>query len=121
MTSVLPPTVTEDGLAAALDELRGALGTDAVLTAEEDLLEFRDPYWYPGWDDFEASAVVQPGSVEEIQAVLFMDLCAQAYDFNDHASRRFGEELKDLLDQNGILMPGKQGIRPKALRPARGA
>ena len=41
-----------------------------MLTSEEDLLEFRDPFWFRGWDDYEAAAVVQPQSVEEIQAIV---------------------------------------------------
>jgi 4-cresol dehydrogenase (hydroxylating) len=70
MTSVLPPEVGEQALAEALDAFRVAAGPEHVLTAEEDLREYRDPYWFGGWDDFEASAVVQPASVEEIQAIL---------------------------------------------------
>jgi 4-cresol dehydrogenase (hydroxylating) len=70
MTSVLPADVTESALDAALAAFRGVVGDDAVLTADEQLAEFRDPYWFRGWDDFEASAVVQPQSVDEVQAIV---------------------------------------------------
>jgi 4-cresol dehydrogenase (hydroxylating) len=50
--------------------------------------------------------------------VAFMDKVADAYSFNDHAMRRFHETLKDAVDPNGILSPGKSGIWPRRLRDA---
>jgi 4-cresol dehydrogenase (hydroxylating) len=47
-----------------------------------------------------------------------MNLIAKQFDFNDHAAMRVNEQLKDCLDPEGILSPGKQGIWPKQLREA---
>ena len=46
----------------------------------------------------------------------FMDQVARTYNFNDNAMLRFSERLKDSIDPNGILAPGKQGIWPEYLR-----
>jgi 4-cresol dehydrogenase (hydroxylating) len=54
----------------AIEELAGALGADAVLTSDEDLREFRDPFAYSTWDDYTASAVVMPETVEQVQEVV---------------------------------------------------
>jgi 4-cresol dehydrogenase (hydroxylating) len=46
----------------------------------------------------------------------FMDLAAEQYSFGDHAYRRFTETIKDAVDPNGILAPGKQAIWPASMR-----
>jgi 4-cresol dehydrogenase (hydroxylating) len=45
-----------------------------------------------------------------------MDQAAAMYTYNNHALLRLNERVKDALDPNGILAPGKQGIWPRALR-----
>jgi 4-cresol dehydrogenase (hydroxylating) len=45
-----------------------------------------------------------------------MDEVAAHYDFNDHAYLRFVEKIKDAVDPQGILAPGKQGIWPQEMR-----
>ena len=74
MSTSLPPVPSEKALSAALDGFAAALGTAAVLTSEAELAEFRDPFAHASWDEYTASAVVKPTTVEEIQA--------------DHADRR---------------------------------
>lgn len=46
----------------------------------------------------------------------FMDLALSTYTFNDGALSRVHRLLKDGLDPNGILAPGRYGIWPKHLR-----
>lgn len=45
-----------------------------------------------------------------------MDLVAEQFSFGGHAQRRLAETIKDALDPNGILSPGKSGIWPRSLR-----
>jgi 4-cresol dehydrogenase (hydroxylating) flavoprotein subunit len=49
----------------------------------------------------------------------FMDLAQDQYAFGDHAYRRFCETIKDAVDPNGILAPGRHGIWPARMRPQR--
>ena len=46
----------------------------------------------------------------------YMDLAGDTYSFGDHAYRRFLERIKDAVDPNGILAPGKQSIWPASYR-----
>ncbi|HEY1608551.1 MAG TPA: FAD-binding oxidoreductase [Paraburkholderia sp.] len=52
--------------------------------------------------------------------LLYMDYAAAQYSFNDGALLRLAQTVKDALDPNGILSPGKQGIWPQDLRGERG-
>jgi 4-cresol dehydrogenase (hydroxylating) len=45
-----------------------------------------------------------------------MDLIQDTFDFGDHALRRLNETIKDAVDPNGILQPGKNGIWPRRYR-----
>jgi 4-cresol dehydrogenase (hydroxylating) len=49
----------------------------------------------------------------------FMQSVADTFDFNDHALWRLNEILKDALDPNGVLAPGKNGVWPARHRPGR--
>jgi 4-cresol dehydrogenase (hydroxylating) len=69
-TRPLPPGFSEADFARAIDGFAAALGSDRVRTTDEELREFRDPFAHATWDDYTASAVVMPTTVEEVQAVL---------------------------------------------------
>lgn len=56
-----------------------------------------------GWGDYRA-------------APLYQDAVADTYSFNSHALRRFHETLKDAIDPNGIIAPGRGGIWPARFR-----
>ncbi|MCB5425053.1 FAD-binding oxidoreductase [Altererythrobacter sp. CC-YST694] len=56
-----------------------------------------------GWGDYRAAPIYQ-------------DDVADTYSFNNHALRRFHEQLKDAIDPDGIVAPGRGGIWPRRFR-----
>jgi 4-cresol dehydrogenase (hydroxylating) len=52
-------------------------------------------------------------------APAYQDAILDTYSFNNHALRRFHETVKDAIDPNGILSPGRYGIWPRRLRETR--
>ena len=67
---VLPPGVEEAAFDDALGELRRAVGDENVIDDPAGLEPYRDPYPMLGDEQFLASAVVAPGSTEEVQEVV---------------------------------------------------
>jgi (+)-pinoresinol hydroxylase len=56
-----------------------------------------------GWAEYRAPAI-------------FQDLVADTYSYNNHSLRRLRETIKDAVDPNGILSPGRYGVWPRHLR-----
>ena len=63
-----------------------------------------------------ATACAAKGWTEYRTPVAFHDLVMNLYNFNNNSLLRFHERLKDTLDPNGILSPGKSGIWPESYR-----
>src|SRR5262245_39815081 len=70
MTITLPADLSEAAFERAIDRFRSAIGADKVLTSDAELAEFRDPFEPATWEEYTASAVVMPTSVEEVQAIV---------------------------------------------------
>jgi 4-cresol dehydrogenase (hydroxylating) len=56
-----------------------------------------------GWAEYRAPAV-------------FQDVVAKTYSWNNNSLTRLRETIKDAVDPNGILSPGRYGVWPKHLR-----
>jgi (+)-pinoresinol hydroxylase len=84
---------------------RGDNSPEGKLAAARKLREVLKENAKYGYGDYRAPPFLQ-------------DDVADQYSFNDFALRRFNETLKDAIDPNGILSPGKSGIWPRRLRDA---
>ena len=56
-----------------------------------------------GWAEYRAPAI-------------FQDIVAKTYSYNNGSLTRLRETIKDAVDPNGILSPGRYGVWPKHLR-----
>ena len=61
-------------------------------------------------------AAADNGWAEYRAATTFMQAASEVLSFNNHALRRFNESIKDAIDPNGILAPGKNGVWPARMR-----
>lgn len=69
MTSTLPPQHSA-ALTEAVARFTDILGADAVLVDADSVREFHDPYEGADATEYQPSFVVQPSSVEEVQAIV---------------------------------------------------
>lgn len=59
------------------------------------------------------------GWAEYRTAPVFQDIVASTYSFNNNMLLQFQNQLKDAIDPNGIIAPGRAGIWPKKYRENR--
>ncbi|MES2624486.1 MAG: FAD-binding oxidoreductase [Pseudomonadota bacterium] len=92
-----------------------ALGERHITNVNQVLFNKDDPAMVQQVDRF-FRALVSDAEVQrygEYRAHIdYMDLIAASYDYNNHAQRRVNELIKNALDPNGIIAPGKSGIWP---------
>jgi 4-cresol dehydrogenase (hydroxylating) len=106
---------------AGLDYMVGAVPINARSMINIGFIAFDTEDEQQAQRAYETSKLLVGKSAEhgfgEYRAHLdFMDLAASHYDFNDHAYLHFVERIKDAVDPQGILSPGKQGIWPSHMR-----
>ncbi|ALJ21375.1 FAD-binding oxidoreductase [Microbacterium sp. No. 7] len=108
---------------AGLDYLGGMLPINARSTTFINVIPFdtKNPDQVHAAYEHARAMVIRAGKLgygEYRAHPYFADAAADQFDFNDHAQRRLNETLKDALDPNGIIAPGKSGIWGRRLREA---
>ncbi|GAA6044162.1 hypothetical protein JCM8097_003728 [Rhodosporidiobolus ruineniae] len=76
---------------------------DERLRAERCIRELIDTHAKLGYGEYRSHIA----TADQIMAT---------YSANDHAFRRLNETIKDALDPNGVISPGRSGIWPRAYR-----
>jgi len=64
-------------------------------------------------------AAAKVGCMEYRVGTYMMGPTMNLFSFNNHSLMRFHEKIKDAIDPNGVLAPGKYGIYPKHMREDR--
>jgi len=71
VTQTLPAELSDLALPPEfVARLTAVVGEDGIELERQAVDEFKDPYWIPGDETFAASAVVQPTSTEQVQAIM---------------------------------------------------
>jgi len=92
-----------------------AFGERHLINVNAILLDKDDPEMMKRVDPFIRTLIADAkaqGYGEYRTHLDYMDTVEETYDFNGHALRRLNERVKNALDPDGILAPGKSGIWP---------
>ncbi|NWG52610.1 MAG: FAD-binding oxidoreductase [Hydrogenophilaceae bacterium] len=99
-----------------------AMGERCLTNVNQVLYDRDDPDMMGRVDQFFRALVADASEnrySEYRTHIEYMDLVASTYDFNRHALLRLNERVKDALDPNGVIAPGKSGIWPASRRRRR--
>jgi 4-cresol dehydrogenase (hydroxylating) len=108
---------------AGIDFLGGMLPINARSTTFIQVVPFdtKNPEQVKNAYDYATFAVKEAGrrGYGEYRAHWSLsETVVEQFGFNDHIHQKFNEAIKDTLDPNGIIMPGKSGIWGSRLREA---